>query len=119
MKDDNKAIHAKELGKRIASRRIEAEMTQEEIAERLGVGIEAISRMERGKAIPNALRLLDIAEIFSCRVDELLQSASHRSQDQAAHLQQLLDQLDETDRKFILDMLESYVRHLQDRQAGR
>lgn len=117
MKKDNNDLLARELGKQLASRRMASGLTQEDVAERLGVGIEAVSRMERGVAVPNALRLLTLADILSCRIDELLQSTSPRSQDQAIYIQQLLDRINETDRSFLISMLENWVKHLQKQQS--
>lgn len=56
------------VGKAIASRRVQAGLTQEEVAEVLGIGNEAVSRMERGTVMPTVGRLVALAEIFGCGV---------------------------------------------------
>ncbi|MGS0735065.1 MULTISPECIES: helix-turn-helix transcriptional regulator [unclassified Pseudomonas] len=52
------------VGRAIAKQRIRSGLTQEEVAERLGVGNEAVSRIERGVVIPNIGRLLEFAALF-------------------------------------------------------
>ncbi|WP_256357510.1 helix-turn-helix domain-containing protein [Halomonas sp. 18071143] len=64
------------IGRAIAKQRVRCQLTQEEVAERLGVGNEAVSRIERGRVIPNIVRLLELAEIFNCEAAELLGEAS-------------------------------------------
>ncbi|MBV7515889.1 helix-turn-helix domain-containing protein, partial [Pseudomonas sp. PDM25] len=52
------------VGRAIAKQRSRRGLTQEEVAERLGVGNEAVSRIERGIVMPNIERLLELAGIF-------------------------------------------------------
>ena len=47
-------------------------MTQEILAQRLGVSRQAISKWESGEAIPEMHTLLQLADLFSCGLDELL-----------------------------------------------
>ncbi len=46
--------------------------TQEELAKRLGVERSAVAKWESGKGQPQAARLIALAEIFGCSVDEIL-----------------------------------------------
>src|SRR5437660_6624743 len=91
-KDAEKAL-AKAVGKAIAKKRDEKEMTQEQVAEKLGIGYEAVSRVERGAVMPTIARLSELADIFECGIDELLIEASNRSVDQAVRLTGLLSML--------------------------
>jgi DNA-binding XRE family transcriptional regulator len=49
------------VGKAIAARRQDAGLTQEQVAEQLKIGNEAVSRMERGLVMPTVARLLELA----------------------------------------------------------
>jgi DNA-binding XRE family transcriptional regulator len=54
------------VGKAIAARRQDAGLTQEQVAEQLKIGNEAVSRMERGLVMPTVARLLELADLFNC-----------------------------------------------------
>lgn len=62
-------------------------LTQEQIAEDLGVRNEAVSRVDRDLVMPNIERLLTLAEVCGNEAADLLTEASVRPQDQARHLQ--------------------------------
>jgi len=46
-------------------------MTQRELAQRLNVSMQAVSKWERGHAYPDVMLLLPIARLFSVSLDEL------------------------------------------------
>ena len=56
----------------IATLRTKAHLTQFELGEKLNYSDKAVSRWERGEAIPDAYVLLMMAEIFGVTVDYLL-----------------------------------------------
>ena len=57
---------------RIRAYRKERKWTQEELAEQIGVERSAVAKWESGKSQPQAARLIALAEIFGCTVDEIL-----------------------------------------------
>lgn len=60
------------LGKRIAALRREKALTQEELAEKLGVSPQAISKWENDQTCPDISLLPLLANLFDITVDELL-----------------------------------------------
>lgn len=60
------------LGKRIAAHRKALGLTQDALAEQLGITAQAISKWENGQSCPDITTLPRLAEIFSCSTDELL-----------------------------------------------
>ncbi|APC17388.1 transcriptional regulator [Pseudomonas frederiksbergensis] len=100
------------VGRAIAKQRIRSGLTQEEVAERLGVGNEAVSRIERGIVIPNIARLLEFAGIFDCEAAELLTEVSSRPDDQATRISRLLTPLSHDDRQLIVDLVERLAERL-------
>lgn len=100
------------VGRAIAKQRIRSGLTQEEVAERLGIGNEAVSRIERGIVIPNIERLLAFAGIFDCEAAELLTEVSSRPDDQASRISRLLTPLNQDDRQLILDLVERLAERL-------
>lgn len=71
-----------------------------------------MSRIERGVVPPTVPRLAELASIFECNVADLLTEASPRASDQASHLVQLLEPLDEADRTLIIEMIEKLTLRL-------
>ncbi|MCG7575809.1 MULTISPECIES: helix-turn-helix transcriptional regulator [Halomonadaceae] len=111
---------ASNIGRAIAKQRIRSQLTQEEVAERLGVGNEAVSRIERGRVIPNIIRLLELAEIFNCEAAELLGQASIHVDDQTHRIKALLAPLKQRDRELMLELVESLaIRFQQDESTEK
>ena len=106
------------VGKAIATHRQACGLTQEEVAERLRIGNEAVSRMERGIVMPTFARLVDLAHLFGLDVSTLLVTASNQPADQAQHLKQLLSTLDPSDRAMIVGMVEKLASRLSKDRAG-
>ena len=59
------------LGRNIRRLRTEKGMTQRELAQKLNVSMQAVSKWERGYAYPDVMLLLPIARLFSVTLDDL------------------------------------------------
>lgn len=70
-----KAASARSLGEVLKRRRTECRMTQEFVAEALGVSRQAVSKWESGQSDPSTTNLLALAKLFGVRPEELLQEA--------------------------------------------
>lgn len=97
------------IGRAIAKYRQSIGLTQAELAEILGVGNDAVSRMERGTTVPTVLRLLELSEIFQCELADLLTESSLRSVDQARKLENLLVQVDDETRLELMKVFENII----------
>jgi transcriptional regulator with XRE-family HTH domain len=86
--------------------RVAAGLTQEQVAEQLGIGNEAVSRIERGLVMLNVARLMELADIFDCDIADLLTEVSSSSSDQAKHLARLLSGVASRDREMIVEIVE-------------
>lgn len=100
------------VGRAIAKHRVASGFTQEQVAEYLDIGNEAVSRMERGLVIPTVARLVELAELFQCDAADLLTEASSRSSDQARHVGQLLSKLTGNDRTMVIEIVERLAGRL-------
>ena len=67
-----KAVLRKSLGEAIKEHRIRCQMTQEFVAERLGVSRQAVSKWENGTSDPSTSNLLALAKLFDISAEELL-----------------------------------------------
>lgn len=61
-----------DMGKKIRELRINAHLSQEELAEKLFTSQDTVSLWETGKSSPNAEMILKIAYLFDVTTDELL-----------------------------------------------
>ena len=73
MREEKKAV-AKSLGEALKENRIRCQMTQEFVAESLGVSRQAVSKWETGTADPSTSNLLALAKLFGVSAEELLKS---------------------------------------------
>ena len=62
----------RDLGVNIMTHRKRQGLTQAGLAEKLNYSDKAVSKWERGESIPDVLTLLQLAELFGVRVDDLL-----------------------------------------------
>lgn len=60
------------LGESIRKHRIEMKMTQEYLAEQLGVSRQAVSKWESNKAEPSTSNLIAIASLFNMSVNDFI-----------------------------------------------
>ncbi|PRC94336.1 helix-turn-helix domain-containing protein [Solimicrobium silvestre] len=111
MKIDERVL-AQVIGKAISKRRLACNLTQEDVAERLNIGTEAVSRMERGTVMPTVSRLVELADIFNSQVGDLLIESSNRAKDQGKLITNLINALSPKDRAFVVGIVESLTEHL-------
>lgn len=64
------------LGKSLKEHRIKCKMTQEFIAERIGVSRQAVSKWENGKSDPSTANLITLAKIYNTSVEEILKGVN-------------------------------------------
>ena len=60
-----------ELGKKIKQLRFKAGLTQEQLAAKLGIGAQAVSKWENAAAMPDITTLPLLAEVFGVSIDDL------------------------------------------------
>ncbi|SMG12518.1 helix-turn-helix domain-containing protein [Paraburkholderia susongensis] len=104
---------AEAVGRAIARKRVEAGLTQEQVAEQLALGREAVARVERGTAIPTIVRLVELAELFGCRTEEFLSGASTREDDQAVAIAGALRGVSLKDRQMLMEWLTTLAQRLR------
>lgn len=59
------------LGENIRRFRKKMKMTQEELADKIGVSFQAVSKWENAQSAPDISLLPLLAEVFNCRIDDL------------------------------------------------
>ncbi len=66
------SVDQKRVGEQILSLRKSKGLTQQELGERINISFQAVSKWERGEALPDTALLPDLAEVLETTVDNLL-----------------------------------------------
>ena len=74
-----KAIVCHSLGEALKEHRIQNQMTQEFVAEAMGVSRQAVSKWENGTADPSTSNLLKLAQLYGVTAEELIRSVQHEA----------------------------------------
>ena len=98
-----------ELGKTIRKKRKELGMTQEELAEKIGVGHQALSRIENGVMAPKMDRLPLIAANLKCTVADLFYKNPQKTNNYSTRIADLLSGLNQEKSEFIYQHLAGLV----------
>ena len=73
---EEKTAVAKSLGEALKENRIRCQMTQEFVAETLGVSRQSVSKWENGSSDPNTSNLIALAKLYKISPEELLECAT-------------------------------------------
>lgn len=71
---EEKKVVAKSLGEALKENRIRCQMTQEFVAETLGVSRQSVSKWENGTSDPNTSNLIALAKLYGISAEELLKN---------------------------------------------
>ena len=69
---EEKKVVAKDLGQALKAHRLRCQMTQEFVAETLGVSRQSVSKWENGASDPNTSNLVALAKLYNVSPEELL-----------------------------------------------
>jgi transcriptional regulator with XRE-family HTH domain len=104
----------KRLGRNMALYRRGLGLTQDQLAEQLGLALETVSRIERGVTLPSISTLLDIAGRLNVTVAALLAEDIPSLRAQEQQLLQCLEDLPEDKRQFVVEHLVGLCRMLRE-----
>ncbi len=74
---EEKKKTAKSLGEALKENRIKCKMTQEFVAETLGVSRQSVSKWESGISDPNTSNLIALAKLYGISAEELLKNVEN------------------------------------------
>jgi len=104
---------ARKLGANIAARRKARKWSQEDLAERLGVASETISRFERGATLPSLVTLQRLGQMLRAPLTELLAESSYAPDEQAGVIAAWITNLSEDDREYVMGLVKGACDHLR------
>lgn len=100
------------VARNIGERRRALGLTQAQLAERLGVDTETLSRFERGKHAPTLRNLIRLAGLLQTTVADLLVEDKQQPSEDATIMTAWLAVLTPEDRVFAMSMLKRSCEHL-------
>ena len=106
---ENRSI-ASVAAQNITLRRKALGLTQAQVANKILVEKESISRMESGKISLNLERLQQFAELFGCPVTDLLKEPSQDAEVQAETIAALISTLEPVERGPLVNIVTEIVR---------
>ena len=95
-----------DLGKKIRQLRFKAGLTQERLAEKLGIGAQSVSKWENGVTMPDITALPLLAEIFGVTIDDLFDLTTEQ------RLNRMENRMD-AEEELPADVFREYERFLQ------
>ena len=90
-------------------------MTQEMVAERVGVDAETISRIERGAHLPSLPTLDRLAVALRCSAGDLLSNEGPEEASEAATFGAWISELGTDDRAFVMTVVRNCCEYLANR----
>lgn len=107
------------VGGRIAEFRRAADLTQAQLAEKVGVATETISRLERGIAVPSLGRLEEIAQALAVELaDFFVAGPSAGRQGAEQQLRDVVRRLKDGDVRLLVEIGETLARQRGRRRRG-
>ncbi len=82
-----------ELGKKIRTLRFKAGLTQEQLAEKLGIGAQSVSKWENAATMPDITLLPLLAETFGVSIDDLFDLTTEQRFSRIEHRMDIEDDL--------------------------
>jgi transcriptional regulator with XRE-family HTH domain len=102
----------KSVGKAIAGQRKLANLTQVQVAEKLGIEKETVSRLETGVIPPSLARLEQLADIFGCTVRNFFWTEAGDERTQAGVIADMIRSLPQGRRELVVRFVADVVRVL-------
>lgn len=104
----------KRIGKRFKQRREELGLTQEQLAEKLGLTVNYISTIERGTSFPRCEKLILLLNGLETTADAIFCDVVEKSTEcESSLLSQKLKGLPYDDQKRILNMVDLMIKEAQ------
>lgn len=97
------------LGKNISARRKVLGISQKELAARLNITQDAMTRIENGKIAPKMKRLDDIAAVLKCTVSSLFRTDFEQAHERATVIAEIISTLPEEGQDALVNLMSHAV----------
>jgi len=112
-KDAELRAFLRSVGSALLRLRRQAGLSQQQVAERMDIEPESVSRMETGAIAPTLARLRQFSRVYGCSLETIVGQASDQLPDIARRLAKELEELPDVDRVFITEQAIAAARHLK------
>lgn len=103
----------KEVGQALLRERRQTGLSQQQVAEKMGIEPETVSRMENGVIAPTLARLRQFSTVYGCSLEAIVGQASDQLPDVAKRLAEELEGLPDADRVFVVEQAVAAARHIK------
>ena len=110
---DDPLVFLKGVGRALVEERRRCGLSQQQVAERIGIEPETVSRIETGVISPTLIRLRQFAKVYGCSLQGLLGRTSDTLPDLAQRIAVELDPLPPTDQRHVAGQAMATARYLQ------
>jgi transcriptional regulator with XRE-family HTH domain len=107
-----------ELGKKIRQLRFKAGLTQEQLAGRMGVSPQAVSKWENAVALPDITALPLLAEVFGVSIDDLFDLTNEQRLNRIENSLDITEELPQDLFREYEDFLKAQLGNAQNRQRA-
>lgn len=108
----------KAVGQSLATHRLACKMTQAQVAEALGLSVDAISRMERGTISLTLPKLMMFADLFNCSLSDFIIESSPLLNEQLQKVGKLIEPLDTQERQKFIQLIEDMMTWYQHKNTN-
>ena len=85
-------LNMETFGAKLREHRKNRGMTQEEVASKIGVSAQAVSKWESGECLPDCFNLKALGEVYSISLDILLETEQTGIDAAASKVEQIVDE---------------------------
>lgn len=110
---DDPLTFLKDVGRALVEERRRCGLSQQQVAERIGIEPETVSRIETGVIAPTLIRLRQFAKVYGCSLQELLGRTSDTLPDLAQRIAAELHPLPPIDQRHVAEQAVATARYLQ------
>ena len=107
-----------ELGKKIRQLRFKAGLTQEQLAGKLGIGAQSVSKWENAVAMPDITTLPLLAEVFGVSIDDLFDLTNEQRLNRIENSLDITEELPQDLFREYEDFLKAQLDDAQNRQRA-
>ncbi len=98
------------VGKIISQRRKALGLTQAQLAEKIGIEQESLSRIEKGITAMKFSRLENLSEALECSIADFFRNTEKKNEEGFAYILEQIEKLNEKEKEFFIEIVENVLQ---------